>query len=255
MDSSELDDLAKEFAVLGADLHGDAKNEAALRMMQLAVKHVPGCSWASITVITNNRSRTVASSDPVAEAAARLQYQFEQGPCLQVDADGHSYLLFDVEHERRWPAYAHALMRQTLVRSVLSFDLAGRERAALNLFGAAAGCFEDEDVRLGAVFAAHTTTALALYLAEERADNLEIALASNRQIGIAIGILMAYHRVTQDEAFGLLRIASQHLHIKLRDIAQDVAETGTLPDLSTPSDPMRTKGTSRPSSRGPEPRS
>jgi hypothetical protein len=235
MDSNELDDLAKEFAALGADLHGEAENEAALqRMMQLAVKHIPGCSWASITMITNNRAQTVASSDPVAMAADRLQYQFEQGPCLQAATDEHSYLLFDVEHEQRWPTYAQALMRQTPVRSVLSFDLAGQERAALNLFGAAAGCFEDEDVQFGAVFAAHTTTALALYLAEERADNLEIALASNRQIGIAVGILMAYHRVTQDEAFGRLRIASQHLHIKLRDIAQDVVETGTLPDLPTP---------------------
>jgi hypothetical protein len=105
------------------------------------------------------------------------------------------------------------------VRSVLSFDLAGDERAALNLFGATAGSFEDEGVQFGTVFAAHTTTALALYLAEERADNLKVALASNRQIGIAIGILMAYHRVTEDGAFGLLRGASQHLHIKLRDIA------------------------------------
>jgi len=235
MDSSELDDLAKEFAALGADLHGDAENGAVLhRMMQLAVKHIPGCSWASITLITNNRSRTVASSDPVADEADRLQYQFEQGPCLQAAIDEHSYLLFDVEHEQRWSTYARALLRQTPVRSVLTFDLGGDERAALNLFGAAAGCFEDADVQFGAVFAAHTTTALALYLAEERADNLTAALASNRQIGIAIGILMAYHRVTQDEAFDMLRSASQHLHIKLRDIAQDVVETGTLPDL-----PMR----------------
>jgi GAF domain-containing protein len=235
MDSSELDDLAKEFAALGADLHGDAENEAALqRMMQLAVKHLPGCSWASITVIGQHRGRTLASSDPVAEAADRLQYEFDQASCLQAAADRHSYLLFDVEREQRWPAYAQALMRQTPVRSVLSFDLAGQERAALNLYGAAAGCFDDEDVQFGAVFAAHTTTALALYRAEERAANLKIALASNRQIGIAIGILMAYHRVTQDEAFALLRTASQHLHVKLRDIAQGVAETGALPDLPTP---------------------
>lgn len=235
MDSSELDDLAKEFAALGADLHGDAENDAALqRMMQLAVKHLPGCSWASITVISQYGGRTLASSDPVAEAADRLQYQVDQGPCLQAAADEHSYLLFDVEHEQRWPDYAQALMRQTPVRSVLSFDLAGQERAALNLYGAAAGCFDDEDVQFGAVFAAHTTTALAIYRAEEHAANLKIALASNRQIGIAIGILMAYHRVTQDEAFGLLRTASQHLHVKLRDIAQDVAETGALPDLPTP---------------------
>lgn len=48
---------------------------------------------------------------------------------------------------------------------------------------------------------------------------------------MAIGILLAYHPVTQDEAFTLLRTASQHLHVKLKDIARDVVDTGALPDL------------------------
>jgi AmiR/NasT family two-component response regulator len=58
--------------------------------------------------------------------------------------------------------------------------------------------------------------------------NLEIALASNRDIGTAIGILMKSHLVTQDQAFTMLRTASQHGHRKLRDIANDVIFTGSL---------------------------
>jgi hypothetical protein len=45
---------------------------------------------------------------------------------------------------------------------------------------------------------------------------------------------MAHHKVAQDDAFTLLRVASQGLHRKLRDIAVEVVETGTLPDPSTP---------------------
>jgi ANTAR domain-containing protein/GAF domain-containing protein len=234
MDSSELDDLAKEFAAIGADLHGGSENGTALhRMMQLAVKHIPGCSWASITLIAGRGGRTVASSDPVARAADQLQYELDEGPCLQAAEEGHSYLLFDVEHEPRWPRYVRALREQTPVRSVLSYTLAAEDRAALNLFGASAGCYDDEAVQFGAIFAAHASSAVALYDAEERAHNLQIALASNRQIGMAIGILMAHHRVTQEDAFALLRIASQHLHIKLRDLAQEVVETGVLPICRT----------------------
>jgi hypothetical protein len=48
---------------------------------------------------------------------------------------------------------------------------------------------------------------------------------------MAIGVLMAHHKITEDEAFTLLRLASQALHRKLRDIAAEVAETGILPDL------------------------
>jgi hypothetical protein len=61
-----------------------------------------------------------------------------------------------------------------------------------------------------------------------RAANLEEALATNREIGQAIGILMATDHVTADQAFEQLRTVSQHTHRKLRDIAADVAETGVL---------------------------
>jgi hypothetical protein len=65
--------------------------------------------------------------------------------------------------------------------------------------------------------------------ADATAANLQVALTSNRRIGIAIGILMAHHRITDTAAFELLREASQRAHRKLRDIAEDVVLTGTLP--------------------------
>jgi AmiR/NasT family two-component response regulator len=39
---------------------------------------------------------------------------------------------------------------------------------------------------------------------------------------------MSRHQLTQSQAFDLLRMASQHTHRKLRDIASDVVETGML---------------------------
>ena len=59
-----------------------------------------------------------------------------------------------------------------------------------------------------------------------------IALKSSREIGIAMGVVMASNKVTRDQAFDLLRIVSQRTHRKLADIAVDVADTGTL-DLPT----------------------
>ncbi|MCW2495704.1 ANTAR domain-containing protein [Jatrophihabitans sp.] len=65
---------------------------------------------------------------------------------------------------------------------------------------------------------------------EIHAANLEAALASNRQIGTAIGILMAHRRITEDGAFELLREVSQRQHRKLRAVADDVILTGTIQD-------------------------
>ena len=61
-----------------------------------------------------------------------------------------------------------------------------------------------------------------------QADNLRIALTTNRQIGTAIGILMASRKVTSEGAFDLLRRVSQHTHRKLHDIALEVIDTGTI---------------------------
>lgn len=67
--------------------------------------------------------------------------------------------------------------------------------------------------------------------AEQDVANLQIALRSNRDIGTAMGILMSVHLITQDEAFDVLRRASQHGHRKLRDVAADVIFTGALEPL------------------------
>jgi AmiR/NasT family two-component response regulator len=64
--------------------------------------------------------------------------------------------------------------------------------------------------------------------AEDRATNLERALASNRRIGIAIGILMCQGQLTDDQAVALLVTHSQHRNVKVRELAETVIFTGTL---------------------------
>jgi len=68
----------------------------------------------------------------------------------------------------------------------------------------------------------------ALDEAENRSANLEQALSSNRQIGAAIGILMAMHKLPSDRAFALLREASNRTNHRLRDLADQVVLTGSL---------------------------
>jgi AmiR/NasT family two-component response regulator len=57
---------------------------------------------------------------------------------------------------------------------------------------------------------------------------LRIALQNSRDIGTALGILMNRHKITRDTAFDLLRSASQRSNRKVRDLAHEVIETGTL---------------------------
>jgi hypothetical protein len=67
-----------------------------------------------------------------------------------------------------------------------------------------------------------------LQQAHEQIGHLETALATNRRIGMAIGIVMARDGLTDEQAFELLRTQSQLRNRKLRDLAEDVIYTGTL---------------------------
>jgi AmiR/NasT family two-component response regulator len=64
--------------------------------------------------------------------------------------------------------------------------------------------------------------------AEDRAANLERALASNRRIGMAVGILMCRHQLTEDKAVEMLKMHSQRRNIKVRELAETVIFTGTI---------------------------
>lgn len=235
MDTSEMLELSQEFAALGAELHGDGDNQAALhRIVELAVKHVEGCGWASITAVRGGQGYSIAASDEVAQQVDELQYRFAEGPCMAAAEDGANYLLFDVETEQRWPQFAQAAAAQTPVRSVLAFQLAAGREVALNLYADRPGAFSSDAIDTGTIFAAHASSLIALSEAEDQAANLEAALESSRAIGVALGVLMSARKVTQEQAFALLRVASQNLHRKLRAVAAEVVETGTLPDLPAP---------------------
>nr|WP_275585363.1 ANTAR domain-containing protein [Blastococcus saxobsidens] len=67
-------------------------------------------------------------------------------------------------------------------------------------------------------------------MATARADygRLEAALRSRLDIGIAMGILMERHRLPQEQAFDVLRSASQRQNVKLSEIAARMVSTGSL---------------------------
>lgn len=59
--------------------------------------------------------------------------------------------------------------------------------------------------------------------------NLARAVESHRLVGQAMGILIERHRITSEEAFEVLRRASQDHNTKLREVARRVIETGAEP--------------------------
>ncbi len=77
------------------------------------------------------------------------------------------------------------------------------------------------------VFASRASIALAQI---DQISNLHRAINSRQQIGQAVGILMERHKLTPEGAFERLVQTSQNSHIKLRDLAVHICETGQDPE-------------------------
>jgi AmiR/NasT family two-component response regulator len=77
------------------------------------------------------------------------------------------------------------------------------------------------------VAAVSTTLRMAVRLARHRDTeaDLQAALESRTTIDLAVGIIMGQNRCTQEKAFDILRTASNHRNLKLRDLAAELVAT------------------------------
>lgn len=103
----------------------------------------------------------------------------------------------------------------------------GTTKGTLTLFAADAGAFGADDRLLAEAYAALAALAVGPALSQVRAavhdEQLREAIESRDIIGQAKGILMARENCTADEAFEILRRASQRENLKLREVAARVA--------------------------------
>ena len=149
----------------------------------------------------------MAATDEVPPRVDAIQYETGQGPCLQAMAEHAAYLIDDLGADERWPAFSRRAAEETGVRSMLSFRLFVEEDTigALNLYSRHPAAFDDHDCAVVTVLAAHAAIAMSAAREQERAEQLEDALRSSREIGMAMGVLMGRTGATEDEAFALLR--------------------------------------------------
>jgi GAF domain-containing protein len=197
------------------------------RVVELARGSVPGSEHAGVSVSrSGQRVATLAATDHLVRACDHVQNNLGEGPCLDAQRGERFLVVSDTASETRWPAFA-AAARDMGIGSMLACRLpTPRDQiAALNFHASQPGVFTDESVAIGTAFATHASIALA---AADREHHLRTAIATREVIGQALGILMERYRVTASQAFDMLVHASQTRHLKLRDLARGLAETGEL---------------------------
>lgn len=182
--------------------------------------------FCSITLIRQRKSPTVVSSSPEAKAVGGLECQFSSTPGMAAAATGEPAHLPDAQRHSDWPDYADAVTAQG-VRSVISvpFRLEGETKAALVLYARRPFQFDDalehaKDFAVQASPAVRLAVQLATY--RDTVANLRAALETRTVIDMAVGIIMAQNRCSQEDAFDILKTASSTRNSKLHDVAASV---------------------------------
>ncbi len=209
--------------------------------LNAAVRHatwaIPGVDHAGISVMSaRGEPRTCFASDDLAMRADALQCRIGEGPSLAALTQSDLVLVADLVSDQQFPRFSPRAVELGL-RSMLSTRLRALRdhRAALTLYAHRPAAFREEDLALAAIYASFASVLLLNRLQERDVAGLRRAVETNREIGVAVGILMARSRCTREYAFERLRTASHNLNRRLIDVADEVILTGELPE-STRSD-------------------
>lgn len=222
-------EATQAFAALAELVYAGASSaEILTAICETAVNVIPGADHACIsTLVDHEQLRTQAASDDVARQMDRLESEAHEGPCVDAIVEDSVQHDTDISSDTKWPRLTELTLERTQVRGMIGYQLMDGlgARAAFNVFSDTPGALTIESVDVGAVLAAFTSVCLAAAERQTAAENLRKGLESNREIGKAVGLLMAAHQVTDEEAFEILRSASSRTNTKLAALADKINES------------------------------
>jgi len=229
--------LTVNFAVIARSLSAAGTVEDTLALvLSLAETMIEGCDYAGIFVSDEGVVTASLRTDPIVAEIGALQHRYGEGPCLDALTHNETFYAEDLADDPRWPNFGPRATK-TGIRSALAIPLIPAGPVVLNLYAKPPRAFGAVDGARGQLLAAFAGVALNAARVRRHdarlAANLHDALASREIIGQAQGILMERERITAEQAFDVLRKASQHLNIKLRAVAQTLVDTGEDPETST----------------------
>jgi GAF domain-containing protein len=233
--SDDVVQVAEVFATVARTLAGDNDDPTTAldKIVRLAVENLDACEFAGISFVEGRKITSPASSNDIPKILDGIQSETGEGPCIDAIKEHEVFQTGDLRREKRWPNFSSRGHEETGVASILSIRLFVEEdtMGALNLYSTTPDAFDDSDVALATVFAVHASVAMS---AARKQESLEKKAETRDVIGRAKGILMARSGVTDDEAFAMLKSASQRMNVKLRDIAQTITEQKPMPAPEAP---------------------
>jgi ANTAR domain/GAF domain len=219
----------EDFARVARELHAALDECGQLQVaVDLAVALIGGCDHAGVSIVQGRTICSPAGSDDVVRHGDALQYELDEGPCLDSIRSHQTVISQDLPLEERWPRWTPQAITELGIRAMMSLWLSANTSSygALNLYADRTNAFEPEDRTNAEAFVTQVSLALA---ARREINQRSVAMENRTVIGQAQGILMERLRIDADQAFAYLRRTSQAENRKLIIICNEIVETRRLP--------------------------
>jgi GAF domain-containing protein len=199
----------------------------------LCVERIAGVTSASITTITREGPKTVASSDEVARAIDAAQYAGGVGPCLRSAATDRIQQIDDtfddVDDDGQPPEPWRLAARMRGVGAALAMPIPAAPDMAisLNMYSTHAGWAQQTlDAAEDLATYAGDALVLARRLEEQRQleEQLQGVLRSRAVMERAVGVMMAWRRCSAEAAWQLLVEASRQEGTTLQAAAERILQ-------------------------------
>jgi GAF domain-containing protein len=194
-----------------------------------------GIEGGGVSLVTDGRLETIASSGERVATLERLQEEHQQGPCIDAAQTCDVVAVDDLTQDAdRWPRYANraAAMGVTAAAGI-PMVRSGTCIGVLDLYAETPHRWTVDELRYAQLFADVATGYVATSSELDRlrtvTEQLQRALDSRVVIEQAKGVIAARRRVTVDDAFRILRKHANDHNVDLHSTAHAVVNLGLIP--------------------------
>ncbi|QIX25521.1 GAF and ANTAR domain-containing protein [Nocardioides sp. JQ2195] len=213
--SQDFEAFVEELKLSGSAVE-TAEQVVGHALKQLEADH------AGITLLgPGGHLETIAPTDFLVEQVDHLQYELNEGCCVDSTWRGELVLSESLATDPRWPTWGPKAA-ELGVASVLAVQLSSTERGrvgSLNLYWTEERTFAKDVVAFAHIFARHAALALSHSL---HRDDFDVSLDSRKRLGIAQGMLMERFGLAPDDAFRILQQFAQDRDQKLGDVVDQL---------------------------------
>jgi len=232
---SESRELSAEFAQAAGELltlASASESRAMHRLVELAARHVPGCSGATAVLWHEDEATITAASHPDLSELAEVQLAWRRGPIIEAVAEGKQISCPDTLSEERWPEYTSRALSMGVRSSLTLVHVSGRLALSMTMYATRPKVLDASRAPVGQLLIAFGSAVMrntSTYDAAQRTvRQLNEGADSRAVVDQAKGILMVGLSCSADDALRRMREISQARHIKVTEVARRIVESHEL---------------------------